>query len=599
MEPRFVGDYQLKRWLGSGPLGETYLAEHRFLKKSFALKLLQSELSQDRFFIDRFEKGVEQLSKIEGEGFNTYRYVGCHEGCYYVVSDLVLNDQGNSQTLLDYLKLVNFQLESEKILEILFQVAKALDGLHQHRFQDQNMAHRGLKFSNILIGKEGRIVLTDAGLTGLLSEEKMLPRIYKAVADEIPHHDSKFKDSFLSTFYFYAPEQRHGSHVNFFADQYAFGILAYYLIQKKFPEGIFPMPEKWAQLIQACLQYKPQDRPEKLAPYFEQKNLNHANPTDAVSRVLQTEKIPVGVVASAATTDRVEKMVFHSIDLPQPKLQESVIARPSYDPDPAAKFKVDQNVAVFKPEAKADVDITPILSQMSIIANGFYFRGSTTGARDERPQHQVYVHSFAIDIHPVTNEQFIRFLEVLGGEKDVNNNDTIHLKDSRIKRLGGRFVVEPGYSKHPVVGVTWYGATAYAKWVGKRLPTEAEWEIAARGGSSEATYPTGQFIERSMANFFTSDTTPVMSYKENNFGLFDLAGNVYEWCNDWYEYNYYEMSVQESDNPKGPQQGVYRVLRGGCWKSLKDDLRCSHRHRNSPSSSNRTYGFRCAADVEV
>ncbi|MFZ4773280.1 MAG: SUMF1/EgtB/PvdO family nonheme iron enzyme [Chlamydiia bacterium] len=591
MEPRFLGDYQLKRWLGSGPLGQTYLAEHRFLKKSFALKVLDESLSQDRFFIDRFERGVEQLSHIEGEGFNTYRYVGNHEGSYYVVSDLVLNDQGNSQTLLDYLKLLNFQLDFEHVQDLLWQLAKALDTLHQNRFQDQPMAHRGLRFSNILMGKEGKVVITDAGLTGLVTEEKMLPKIYKAVAEEIPHHESKFKNAFLSAFYFFSPEQRHAGHVSFMADQYAFGTLAYYLLQKKFPEGIFPLPEKLSHLIQACLQFKPQDRPEKLSPYFEQK-APLSTPVEAISRVLQTEK-------AALQVEKGEKMVFHSIDIPQPKLQESVIARPSYDPDPASKFKVDQNVALFRPEVKTEVEIAPILTQMSIIPNGFYTRGSPTGARDERPQHQVYVASFAIDVHPVTNEQFVRFLEVLGGEKDVNNNDTIHLKDSRVKRLGGRFVVEPGYAKHPVVGVTWYGATAYAKWVGKRLPTEAEWEIAARGGGSESIYPTGQFIERSIANFFSSDTTPVMSYKENSFGLFDLAGNVYEWCHDWYEYNYYEHSIQESDNPKGPPQGVYRVLRGGCWKSLKDDLRCSHRHRNSPAVSNRTYGFRCTADVEA
>jgi formylglycine-generating enzyme required for sulfatase activity len=596
MEPRFVGDYQLKRWLGCGPLGQTYLAEHRFLKKSFALKLLDESFVQDRFFIDRFEKGVELLSKIEGEGFTTYRYVGCHEGSYYVVSDLVLNDQGNSQTLLEYLKLVNFQLEMEQIEQILLQIAKSLDRLHQHRFQDQQMAHRGIKFSNLLMGKEGTIVLSDAGLTGLVSEEKMLPRIYKAVADEIPHHDSKFKDAFLSAFYFYAPEQRHGSHVNYLADQFAFGSLAYYLLQKKFPEGIFTLPEKWTDMIRSCLQYKPQDRPEKLTGFFENRSGTYATPVDAISRVLQTEK---NAMAAVAPLEKKEKLVFHSLDVPQPKLQESVIARPTYDPDPLAKFKVDQNVAVFKPEVKTDHQVTPLLTQMSIIPNGFYSRGSQTGARDERPQHQVYVNSFAVDIHPVTNEQFIRFLEAMGGEKDANNNDIIHLKDSRVKRHGGKFIVEPGYSKHPVVGVTWYGATRYAEWVGKRLLTEAEWEIASRGGSSEAIYPTGQFVERSMANFFSSDTTPVMSYKENNFGLFDLAGNVYEWCSDWYEYNYYELSMQESDNPKGPQQGVYRVLRGGCWKSLKDDLRCSHRHRNSPSASNRTYGFRCAADVDA
>ncbi|MCB1083848.1 MAG: formylglycine-generating enzyme family protein, partial [Simkania sp.] len=90
----------------------------------------------------------------------------------------------------------------------------------------------------------------------------------------------------------------------------------------------------------------------------------------------------------------------------------------------------------------------------------------------------------------------------------------------------------------------------------------------------------------------------VKSYPPNEYGLYDMAGNIYEWCQDWYDYNYYEVSQQEPENPQGPLQGVFRVLRGGCWKSLKEDLRCSHRNRNNPGIVNRTYGFRCAADVD-
>ena len=276
-----------------------------------------------------------------------------------------------------------------------------------------------------------------------------------------------------------------------------------------------------------------------------------------------------------------------------PKLE-----RPTTDLDPGAVFHVSSAVKTYSPEQKDVANIQPLMTEMTVVEGGTFNRGSKDGSRDEMPRHPISLRSFAIDIHPVTNEQFVRFLEVMGGEKDTNHNDIIRLRDARIKRSGGKLSIESGYSKHPVVGVTWYGAVAYAKWIGKRLPTEAEWEVAARGAQENALYPTGEEIEKNQANFFSSDTTAVMSYTPTSFGLYDMAGNVYEWCQDWYGYNYYETSIQEPDNPKGPLQGVYRVLRGGCWKSLKEDLRCSRRHRNNPGTVNGTYGFRCAADVE-
>jgi len=278
-------------------------------------------------------------------------------------------------------------------------------------------------------------------------------------------------------------------------------------------------------------------------------------------------------------------------------LNRAEIKRPEFDADPAAIFQAEKVIAKYQPDAEEKKEVSPILTEMTIIPGGAFERGSNKGGRDEMPRHQISLDPYAIDIHPVTNEQFGRFLEELGGEKDHNNNDIIRLRESRIKRMGGKITIESGYAKHPVVGVTWYGATAYAKWVGKRLPTEAEWEVAASGGLADCIYPTGKDIDRTQANFFSSDTTPVLSYPANGYGLYDMAGNVYQWCQDWYDYHYYNLSVQEPHSPKGPLQGVYRVLRGGCWKSLKEDLRTSHRHRNNPGTMNGTYGFRCAADV--
>lgn len=383
-------------------------------------------------------------------------------------------------------------------------------------------------------------------------------------------YSSALSDPYLlKRFSFFAPEQKTGLG-DFKSDIFAFGVLVYYLITRKFPEGVFAYPSEyrkdlrlnWDFLISSCLQQDASKRPVKLLELLD--SLEGIKPVS---------------------------------DSKRPVLNPQELKRPEYESDPASIFQIDHVVAKYTPKHQEIKEVEPLLTEMVIVEGGTFFRGSNHGGRDEMPRHAINLSSFALDVHPITNEQFVRFLEALGGEKDVNNNDIIRLRESRVKKMGGKLCIESGYAKHPVIGVTWYGALAYAKWVGKRLPTEAEWETAANGGLEGAQYPTGENIERSHANFFSSDTTAVMSYPPNNYGLYDMAGNVYEWCHDWYSYNYYDISIQEPDNPKGPLQGVYRVLRGGCWKSLKEDMRCAHRHRNNPGSMNRTCGFRCAADV--
>jgi len=651
MEQRTLGDYHLIKSIGQGTLGSVYLAEHRFMKRQFVLKILPEELASDRGFIQRFEEDIACISTLDHPGIVKVHNISFSQGLYFIISDCIVDELGETKNLAQYLIGLGRTLEEDELYFFLRQIAEALDYAHTKVLSGKPLAHRNLKLNNILIGKKANgveLYISDFGLSRLIGAGGVLTRTFKNTAEAIgigqyllslksgqdrypspPIDNPKLlplHTSFLQNYAFLAPEQKRLDLLNQVgskADIYAFGVLTFYLICNELPEGIFEMPSTlsrykydWDFLLQSCLQQNPAKRPASLVALLEE--MSRLTPT--TGQMPQTFQLSIEELAEAKIELLVEECVKSSSDkcavttpeigiekdpppvtaspaVLKPFLSNPELAIPKVDLDPGAIFQTTSTVKVYQQERKDTANLKPLLTEMVVISGGQFARGSVDGNRDEMPRHQIILSSYAIDIHPVSNEQFVRFLEVMGGEKDGNHNDIIRLRDSRIKRTAGKLSIESGYAKHPVVGVTWYGAIAYAKWIGKRLPTEAEWEIAARGGNESAFYPSGEDIEKTQANFFSSDTTAVMSYAPNGFGLYDMAGNVYEWCYDWYGYNYYEISVQEPDNPQGPLQGVYRVLRGGCWKSLKEDLRCSRRHRNNPGTVNGTYGFRCAANV--
>lgn len=638
MEVRILGDYEIIKSIGQGSLGTVYLAQHRFMKTQYALKVLPEELAADRSFIQRFEEDVNLLAALDHPHIVKIHNISFAHGQYFIVMDCIVDDLGETTNLAQYMLAHGKKFEEEQIYQILLQVAEALDYAHAKKGGTKGIVHRNLKLNNILVGKSKgglQVFLSDFGLSRIIGSSAVLTRTFKNVAealgigsllysqktgqDRYPHPAIETQkliplhSSFMQNFAFLAPEQKKIDHphpIDAKADNFAFGILAYYLMMGEIPEGYFPMPSSrnptlqcsWDSLLKHCLQPDPVHRPDLLVPLLQsawentlggisQENLgNSPESRTFASYALEAPAYQEAIVVSVTETSSSGKLM--------PVLKTSKIERPDLDMNPHDLLRVDTTVKQYHPESKEIKNIQPLLTEMVVIPGGTYYRGSNDGNRDETPRHRVILSDYAIDIHPVTNEQFVRFLDAMGGEKDQNHNDIIRMKDSRIKKIAGRLSIESGYAKHPVVGVTWYGAVAYAKWVGKRLPTEAEWEVAARGGLDDALYSTGDDIEKTQANFFSSDTTTVMSYAPNGYGIYDTAGNVYEWVYDWYGYNYYELSVQEPNDPKGPLQGVYRVLRGGCWKSLKEDLRCSRRHRNNPGTVNGTYGFRCATDVE-
>jgi sulfatase modifying factor 1 len=203
---------------------------------------------------------------------------------------------------------------------------------------------------------------------------------------------------------------------------------------------------------------------------------------------------------------------------------------------------------------------------------------------DDYP-HQVYVDSFYMDKYEVTNSQYFEFCQATGHNYPEFWNMNVYNSG-------------PDYPDFPVTGVAWADARAYAEWRGLRLPTEAEWEYAARGGLIGKKFPSGDDMDSTMANYYPTQghTLPVGSYAPNGYGLYDMAGNVVEWVTDFYSKDYYLESPYE--NPAGPVYGKRRVIRGGGWRSGKSCNSVHFRQSLRPYWVDFNVGFRCAKDLE-
>jgi len=230
---------------------------------------------------------------------------------------------------------------------------------------------------------------------------------------------------------------------------------------------------------------------------------------------------------------------------------------------------------------------------MAYIPGGTFTMGSEDkdAGPDEKPEHTVYLGGFYMDRHEVTNRQYREFILATGHSPPFLDTDWA----KPYNWTGTSYPA--GTDNHPVVLVSWQDACDYAAWAGKRLPTEAEWEKAARGGLVKQPYPLGKTLEFDHASFDkgylrTKKIFPVESFKPNPLGLYDMAGNVWEWCQDWYGEKYYKVSPEK--NPLGPAEGAYRVLRGGSWINDEKALRCAQRSKNVPEYKSYIIGFRCA-----
>ena len=264
----------------------------------------------------------------------------------------------------------------------------------------------------------------------------------------------------------------------------------------------------------------------------------------------------------------------------QSKLREDILLTKSRAEDLELQLsELEERRMSLLPEANA--------RKMTLIEAGPFTMGSAQEdcPDNQRPSHTIHLSAFYMDPYPITNQDYRDFVNCEGYKAPIHWQ-------------GGQFPT--GTSRHPVVNVSWQDAMAYAKWQGARLPTEAEWEKAARG-KDERLYPWGsRFVDGERCNNgnVVGTTLPVDEFPlgRSPYGIWDMSGNVSEWCYDYYEETFYQYSP--STNPKGPDGGQERVIRGGFFGDNRPGVRTTHRAGAQEGQTRDTVGFRIAMSVE-
>jgi formylglycine-generating enzyme required for sulfatase activity len=365
----------------------------------------------------------------------------------------------------------------------------------------------------------------------------------------------------FGTMYYAAPERLAGTGDDARSDLYSVGVLLYEMLTGRLPVGLFAMPTK----VNAGLPAAVDDVVAKLLAF--DPNERYRSAADVL---LDLDRLCGREVWSGAPQTPAEAA-------PAPEVRPVVEVVPAARSEPAA------------PTAPGGMVLVP---------GGTFQMGSETGDEDERPVHAVRIKPFFMDQAPVTNMQFSEFLQARPEWRKAAADRA--RTDQDYLALWNFNVYPPGLRDHPVVFVSWYAAKAYAEWRGCRLPTEAEWEYAARGGLAGREFPWGDLPDSDRAHFRSSlGTVPIKSFPPNGYELFDMAGNVWAWCEDWYEERFYSRLEHGAEDPVCTEAASgLKVIRGGAWCYNAYVMRCAFRSGFPPHSSDINGGFRCVRSLD-
>lgn len=568
-----VNRYEIISLIKTGGMGSVYRArDHRMLEICAIKELIgdTEKPEQKEYCIKRFNEEGKILSKLSHPSLPSVTDLFIERGRYYLVMDFI-----EGEDLASYLK--NNKLLSQKdTIKYTMEIIDVLNYLHS---QSPPVIYRDIKPGNIMIRlRDQRAMLIDFGIARTIQ------------ADD----DKRTKIGTPQ----YSPMEQFKGNVEPRSDIYSIGATMHHLLT-----GIRPTPMAFQfdpvtkinpdldKMLEAIIikatQGDVKDRYNNAKEMMEQlkiaadrveKGIN--TPIVLESKPLKTEK----VVIEEDIQEKVEEEI--KIEIPEIQVQpeEKSIFDIAKEAKKARKLKKD------KKEKAVSITVRKSTTPMVLVPAGYFWMGGSECEYDpakkdkcetnRKDQHRVYLKDFYIDITPVTNEQYKIFVEEKGYKSEGNWEKNF----------------KPGKEDHPVVNITWFDASRYAEWAGKRLPTEAEWEKAARS-SDGRLWPWGNIWDENKLNSKEKGpqkTTPVKQYPrgESPYGVMDTAGNVWEWTSDWYVPYPYE-------GPYLGKEGDKKTARGGSYKEGKDKCNCYSRTWGFPENKSSFRGFRCARDGEA
>ncbi|MEW5868753.1 MAG: SUMF1/EgtB/PvdO family nonheme iron enzyme [Chloroflexota bacterium] len=600
--------YRIVKLLGQGGFGAVYRAWDTVLERACAIK---ENLDATDEAQRQFQREARLLANLEHPNLprvNDYFFIA-GQG-QYLVMDFV--DGQDLQQMLDER---GGALPEAQALGWIRQVCQALSYLHN---QNPPVIHRDLKPANIKVTPDGRVKLVDFGIAKVYDPKLKTTVGARAVTPG------------------YSPHEQYGQgRTDARTDIYALGATLYALLTGQEPlESIqrvgrdrLPPAEQLnpgisaqvAAALRRALAIDPEDRFQSVADL-----------QAVLGQAASPAPVPTPVQTPAPALSAPDKGSTQVVSASAPQAATAVLAEPpeSAGAGQVKPLKIGAGALVLLALGLAAVvglvwwassqkpvpteapvmpartqTVTPLSATtplptaapavqiggvpMVLIPAGEFQMGSESGNSDEKPVHTVYLDDYYIDVYEVTNARYIECVTAV--RCDPPDESKSYTRSS--------YYGNPEYADYPVIYVTWEMADTYCQWRGGRLPTEAEWEKAARGGLENELYPWGDEAPTcKQANFNGSgcvgDTSPVGSYVPNGYGLYDMAGNVWEWVQDWYLESFYGSSRR--DNPTGPASGESRVLRGGGWYDNERGLRVADRSRIAPADSYNYFGFRCA-----